>query len=69
MEDCLYPECTRPRSLRGLCHKHYARAAYYVMTQRTTWNEMEARGSVLPKAMGNRGIRGAEAKFFLGKEL
>jgi len=44
VKKCLYPDCDIPERTKGLCHKHYANAAYHVSRGRVTWDELVADG-------------------------
>lgn len=48
--DCLYPSCPYKgkRRVRGLCINHYQASLRLVGLGRTTWQELEAKGHVLP---------------------
>lgn len=49
---CVYPNCHRTRSVRGLCPPHYQAAQHYVKAGLTTWEKLEASGKSLPKQTG-----------------
>lgn len=48
-EKCLNPNCQALANARGLCHSCYGVAHRLVNAKRTTWQDLEARGKVLPK--------------------
>lgn len=46
---CLHPDCDLRAAARGLCYKCYSNAKYLVNMDKTTWDDLIARGKALPK--------------------
>ncbi len=52
---CVYPNCDKKISARGLCRSHYMYALRLVLHGKTTWDLLEANGKCLPaKRKNNR---------------
>lgn len=61
---CLFPTCERTQIYaRGLCQTCYAAAAQLVSRGKTTWDDLEESGKVLPK---RRGVYHPRQQWFLG---
>ena len=63
-DECLFPECTKQGTCRGLCMNHYTSASRYVKLGRTSWETLEALG----KCLGARPLRPSNIWFLDGKE-
>jgi hypothetical protein len=51
---CIRPGCNSPAKIKGLCLSDYTSAARLVKKGKTTWEELEAKGKVLPNKRGNK---------------
>lgn len=50
---CMMPGCLENASCRGLCMKCYSMANRLVQQGRTTWEQLEKNGKILPKHSQN----------------
>jgi hypothetical protein len=55
---CLYPDCDKIPSCRGLCKNHYSTVRYHVSKGTHTWENLEERGKCLPA--GQQGPKGGK---------
>lgn len=46
---CLHPGCDKVAYLRGNCNSHYTKRCKQVSDGKTTWEQLEESGLVLPR--------------------
>src|SRR6516225_7232228 len=48
MDKCLFPDCSGPVKIRGLCQSHYSTGFRLVKEGRVTWGQLEKNRKCLP---------------------
>lgn len=51
-EKCILKSCDKESTTRGLCKECYMSARYYILSNKTTWEQLEKRG--LAKSSGRK---------------